>query len=671
MVRRGGAGGARGRSEGSSDFLRRTGRTMCGIAGAIGRIDGTIGEAVARMSAAQVRRGPDACGLWTSCPPEGGTGVVLAHRRLAIIDLSEDGRQPMADPETGNVIVFNGEIYNFQALRAELEREGARFRSRSDTEVILKAYSRWGEHAVPRLRGMFAFALWDAARRTLLFARDRLAIKPLYLSSVAGPGGARTLLFASEVRALLDSGLIEREIDPISLASYVWNGFVIGPGTIVRGVELLPAATCAIASIDGALPAPRRYWRLPAASSPPRPRKELEAQLSAAVRMHLVSDVPLGIFLSGGIDSSAIAAFAVRAGNATVRTFNIGFDEAAYDESPHARAVARVLGTEHHELRLSQETFRQKLPDALASLDQPTFDGINTYFVSRAVREAGLTVALAGTGGDELFGGYPSFRDVPWAARWSRRFCAFPPGLLRSAANAVTRAASFRAAVPPQTRWGKLGDALAARGELVDTYQVSQALFSSDFARQLLRHGWDGELHMGLPGKVAQELGELTAGCRPLPAVSALEMWCFLGERLLRDTDAASMACSLEVRVPFLDHEVVSAAAALEEQERFEPLGKKRVLRELALGGLDPQLFDRPKSGFVLPIDTWARGALKEEMTAALGDARFCEAAGLDARAVGRLWNAFLARAPGLYWSRIWAVYVLGWWCRTHRMSVR
>jgi asparagine synthase (glutamine-hydrolysing) len=487
---------------------------------------------------------------------------------------------------------------------------------------------------------------------------------------VVRSGGARTLLFASEVRALLACDFLAREVDPVALASYVWNGFVIGPNTIVHGIELLPAASSAVASTDGATLAPRRYWRLPAFSRP-RQKEELEEQLSSAVQMHLISDVPLGIFLSGGIDSSAIAALAVRTGNAKVRTFNIGFDEAVYDESGHARAVAQLLGTEHHELRLTQATFRRELPHALASLDQPTFDGINTYFVSRAVREAGLTVALAGTGGDELFGGYPSFRDVPWAARWSRRFSAFTPQLLRRAANAVVRAASFRADVPPQTRWGKLGDALAARGDLLDTYQVSYALFSSDFARQLLRRDVNGELRMGLPGQVAQELGEQIAGRRPLAALSLLELWCFLGERLLRDTDAASMASSLEVRVPFLDHEVVEAASALPDEERFQPLGKKRVLRELALGDLDGALFDRPKSGFVLPIDAWARDALKEEMSAALGDPAFCERAGLEARAVGRLWSAFLARAPGLYWSRIWAVYVLGWWCRAHRVSVR
>jgi asparagine synthase (glutamine-hydrolysing) len=644
---------------------------MCGIAGAIGAIDAQVLDGVRKMSEAQRHRGPDSSGLWMSCPPQGGHGVALAHRRLAIIDLSDDGRQPMEDPETGNVIVFNGEIYNFQALRRELERDGARFRSRCDTEVILKAYARWGAECVCRLRGMFAFAVWDSAQGTLLFARDRLGIKPLYVCSVISRGCGRSLLFASEVRAFLASGLVEREIDPVALSSYVWNGFVIGPSTIVRGVELLPAATYAVVAQDGVLRGPRRYWRLPAASSRRRNKDELEEELAAAVRLHLVSDVPLGIFLSGGIDSSAIAALAVRAGNAHVRTFNVGFDEPGYDESPYARAVAQALGTEHHELRLTQEAFRRELPDALASLDQPTFDGINTYFVSRLVREAGLTVALAGTGGDELFGGYSSFRRLPWIARWAHRLRRFSPELIRGVTNTVTRVATYGAPLGPQTRWGKIGDALAAGGDLVDTYQVAYALFSCDFARQLLKRGANGALHMGLPSEIAQELGRLIAGTQPLSAISILELWCFVGERLLRDTDAASMASSLEVRVPFVDHEVVSTAFSLPPDDRFEPLGKKQILRDAALGSLNGALFDRAKSGFVLPIENWARAALKQEMTAAFRERSFCERAGLDAAAVDRLWSAFLARAPGLYWSRIWAIYVLGWWCRWHRMSVR
>jgi len=205
---------------------------------------------------------------------------------------------------------------------------------------------------------------------------------------------------------------------------------------------------------------------------------------------------------------------------------------------------------------------------------------------------------------------------------------------------------------------------------LLETYQVSHALFSSDFARQLLKLNVNGELHMGLPTKVAQALTELISGRSTLAAISTLELWCFVGERLLRDTDTASMASSLEVRVPFLDHEVVSAVSALRDAPRFEPVGKKQVLRDVALRDLDRKLFDRPKSGFVLPIDRWARDVLRDEMTVALSDARFCEAAGLDGHAVGRLWSAFTQRAPGVHWSRIWAIYVLGWWCRQHRMSL-
>src|SRR5919197_2893331 len=459
---------------------------MCGIAGAVGAIDHEIIEGVRQMGVAQAHRGPDASGFWASNRTTSGKGAAFAFRRLAIIDLSEGGSQPMTDGETGNVIVFNGEIYNFEALRQELEANGERFRSRSDTEVILKAYARWGVECLPRLRGMFAFAIWDAAERSLLLARDRLGIKPLYLCGVSRPDGARTLLFASEVRALLATELPRREVDPVALASYVWNGFVVGPNTIVRGIELLPAGTSVVLSENATERGRRRYWQRPIGDTRPAARAELADELETAVRTHLVSDVPLGIFLSGGIDSSAVTALAVRSSNATVRTFTIGFDEVAYDESPYARAVASALGTEHQEIRLSRKMFERELPQALGSLDQPTFDGINTYFVSLVVRDAGLTVALAGTGGDEMFGGYRSFRDVPWAAWWSRRLSSVPREPLRAVATSAFAAIAPHGAVPAQTRWGKFGDVLATRGDLVDTYQVSSALFSSTFAGELM-----------------------------------------------------------------------------------------------------------------------------------------------------------------------------------------
>lgn len=651
---------------------------MCGIAGAIGAIDPAIIEAVQRMNDAQKHRGPDDEGFWRSAPPVGGSGpppggegAAFAFRRLAIIDLSADAHQPMIDPETGNVIVFNGEIYNYQELRKELSRQGAMFRSKSDTEVILKAYAQWGIEAVRKLRGMFAFAIWDSRKRQTVLARDRIGIKPLYLAGVERPAGGKALLFASEVRSILASDLVPRKLNQVALSSYIWNGFVIGPETIIDGVRLLPAGTIAIVNGDDGRIDLHRFWKIPRSSADRDGVENLREQLSTAARQHLVSDVPLGVFLSGGIDSSAVTALAARSAGSRVRTFNISFDESEFDESQHARAVANALGTEHVEVRLDQRAFRDQLSDALASIDQPTFDAINTYFVSRAVRAAGITVALAGTGGDELFGGYKSFVDIPKASRWSRRLSAVPEGVLRLAAQQIARARLGRfGEVPPQTRWGKLADAMATRGRLVDLYQTSYSLFTTDFMHDLLMVHINGELRSGLSTMRARELSELADDESQLHAISALELSCFVGERLLRDTDAASMAVSLEARVPLLDHQVIEAAAAVEPSRRFHPLGKKMLLRELAMGDLDPAMFDRPKSGFVLPIEVWCRAQLKDQVACTLADSSLCAAAGINHAAVGRLWRAFQAGAPGIYWSRVWSLFVLLEWCRTNRASI-
>jgi asparagine synthase (glutamine-hydrolysing) len=608
----------------------------------------------------------------------GEDGAMFAFRRLAIIDLSPEGHQPMTNDVTGDVIVFNGEIYNFQELRRELEALGDQFKSRSDTEVILKAYARWGANAISRLRGMFGLAIWDARTRRVLLARDRVGIKPLYLASIDRPGDRQTLLFASELRSLLATGLVARRLNPCAVGSYVWNGFVVGPETIIDGVRLLPAGSIAMVEPATGKCELHRYWDLPEAKPSSDGVDRLQHELQTAMQQHLFSDVPLGVFLSGGVDSSAVAALAAQQGGGAengrdgrVKTFNISFDEAEYDESTYAKAVADALGTEHADVRLTQRHFHDQLTDALRSIDQPTFDAINSYFVSRAVREAGITVALAGTGGDELFGGYRSFRDIPRAAKVSRRLKRVPEAALRGAAKGVARIKTGRAGeIPPQTRWGKLGDVLATRGCLLDLYQTSYALFTADFSKQLLAMNLNGELRSGLPKLRAHELSRLAGGSPTLHAISSLELANFIGERLLRDTDAASMAVSLEARVPLLDHAVIEAAAAVPEHERFEPLGRKMLLRRLAMQRLDPKIFDRPKSGFVLPIEVWARQELKADVERTLLDADRCASCGLNPDAVARLWRAFAAGAPGLYWSRIWAIFVLLWWCREHRASI-
>ena len=633
---------------------------MCGIVGAIGLVDAAVIEAVGRAHAALVHRGPDADGMWDDV--RDGRGVVLAHRRLAIIDLSADGAQPMHDPDTGNVIVFNGEIYNFGQLRKELEQLGHTFGTRTDTEVLLKAHVEWGDDAVHRLNGMFAYALWHARERRLLLVRDRMGIKPLYFAQEGG-----VVLFASEVRALLATGLVSRKLDPVGLATYLWNGFVVGPGSIIAGVKLLPASTMVSITDSREMGPMRRYWRQPMTGGQTDDTHELRRRLEESVGMRLVSDVPLGVFLSGGIDSSAIAALASRAADGRVRTFNISFDEAEFDESPFAKQVAESIGSDHHDVRVTQHDFANELDDALASIDQPTFDGINTYVVSRAVREAGLTVALAGTGGDELLGGYSSFRDLPVAMKWSRRTAAIPETWLRAAGAAVTRVKTGPPGeVEPQTRWGKLGDALATRGELLRMYQVSYALFTESFFEEL--SSLSQEVEYGLPRSRFEELADEAAG-HSLSAISRLEQGLFLGERLLRDTDAASMAVALEVRVPLLDHRIVEALAKLRESTRFHPLGQKRLLRELGLADVDPAIFDRPKSGFVLPLEVWCRTVLKDVMDSTFADSRLSNQLGLEPEAIGRLWRSYQAGSPGLYWSRVWSLFVLLNWCRQHGVS--
>lgn len=641
---------------------------MCGIAGAIGAIDPKIAAKVRVMMDAQVHRGPDDSGVFES---GGRPGVVFGFRRLAIIDLSADGHQPMVDRDRGNAIVFNGEIYNFAEIRRELQDLGEVFRSQGDTEVLLRAYGRWGSQAVAKLRGMFAFAIYDAEERRVFIARDRLGIKPLYYAEIERPDG-RVLLFASELRALLATDLFARHLDPTAVATYLWNGFVVGPGTAIRGISLLPAGCSLHVSLDAPRAAPERYWSL--GPRPQRPADEavqvLRTELATAARQHLVADVPLGVFLSGGVDSSATAALAVAAGSRQIRTFHICFDEAEFDESQYARAVATALGTEHVEFRLTQAHFHRELEAALASLDQPTFDGINTYFISRLVREAGFTVALAGTGGDELFGGYQSFRDLPRLRTLLRAAGIVPKTWLASMAKLIVRLKlGAPGEVPPQTRWGKLADVFSSGGAPLDLYQLAYGLFTREFLREVSVLGGVGT-SSGLPAVRSKELTDAMGGLTPLAAVSVCELALFLGERLLRDTDAASMATSLEVRVPLLDHVVVEAIQAIPDAARFMPLGKKDLLKSVAMPNLDAKLFDRPKAGFVLPIEVWAKDQLAAGILDMFSDRPLVESVGLNSSLLQALLRAFRSNAPGIYWSRIWAPYVFLQWCRRHRVML-
>lgn len=647
---------------------------MCGIAGVVGELSPQNRAALERMHKAMSHRGPDGEGTWESPPDARGRGVLLAHRRLAILDLSPAGAQPMTDPVTGQVMVFNGEIYNYLELRERLVAAGQRFESSGDSQVLLRALGLHGADALPWLRGMFAVARWDPATRRLLLARDPLGIKPLYVVRPEDPERAGwSLAFASEVRSLLASGLVGTlRLDPSAVASVVWNGFVVGPGTAVTGIDILWPGRAIEVDARGAEVWAQDFWRIPGqAPAADMDEARLATLLEEDVRLHLAADVPLAVFLSGGVDSSAVANLAKRVSLSPVHTFTLAFEEQELNEGPIARRIAEAIGTEHREVLLTEDGFLGQLEPALAGLDQPTFDAINAFVLSRAIRDAGFTVALAGTGGDELFGGYSSFRDLPTLHRFGKATRRLPRKALVACATLATSA--LRAGdggVSPQTRWAKLPAMLERGDDLRALYQYAYALFLPSLHQELLGPGIAGAVELGLPTAMHERLAEETRGRSDLSAISVMEQRLFLGERLLRDNDVASMAVSLEQRVPFVDQALFQAVDRLPDATRYSPIRKKTLLRRIGLRGLDPAIFDRPKSGFVLPFDRWIRRGLRDEVDRTLRDPELVKQAGLSPEPVGRLWKAFLDGQPGLYWSRVWALFVLVRWCERNRVRI-
>jgi asparagine synthase (glutamine-hydrolysing) len=640
---------------------------MCGIGGGILPKGIEAERQATLLNEAMGHRGPDDSGCQVVEIDEGASA--LASTRLSIIDLSAAGHMPMQDPETGNWIVHNGEVYNFLDLRAELDAAGHQFRSRTDTEVILKAYAEWGVACLQRFRGMFAFAIWDHAMRELFLARDRVGLKPLYYYQ-----DNDIFLFASEVRALLATGVVERKLDPTALECFLWNGFEIAPQTMVRGVRsLLPGRWMRIGE-DGKLKETKSYWSLPTDAAGTAMaeglRDRARARLEEAVKLRLISDVPLGAFLSGGLDSTAIVALMGRGGS-DVRTCSITFDEPEFDESAYSRWAAEKYRTQHTEIRLRAEDFASWLPEALAAMDQPTFDGINTYCVARAVREHGLTVALSGLGSDELFGGYPFFKTIPWLRglavggrllpeRWVRGLGA---RLERSLAPVAGPWKTLELAVePPAPALGVLAG-----------YQVSQMLFPAWAREQLLETSSAGATHgllYGLPPEFAFGLlAELDSGDM-MDQISRSTLRVFLAERALRDTDSMSMGVSLEVRAPFTDHLFIEDMLSFAGRVRTRGAPDKPFLRELVLPFVGEDYPVRRKQGFIFPFEKWLRTPqIQGLVEQALREQDLVQSAGLQGPVVRRLVEAFHRPGSSVPWSRLWALYVLVDWCHTNGVT--
>ena len=608
---------------------------MCGIAGGGGFAPEQLRTAVGVMCTQMQARGPDDEGVESF----GEGHVCLGNRRLAIIDPSPAGHQPMVHPETGQAIAFNGMIYNFRELAAQLEAEGERFTSDCDTEVILRAYARYGPDCVHHLRGMFAFAIWDPRTREVFLARDRLGIKPLYYAEPEG-----RLLFSSHVRAILATGLVERRLSAAGVRSFLATGAVADPLTIADGVLSLEAGHRARWSATGGLRV-ERWWAPPAhadyAGSREDAVRELRERLEEAVRCHLVSDAPLGIFLSGGVDSSLMAGLAARQTD-HVRTVSVVFDDdPAFSEERYQRLVADKLGVENVAVSLTGDDLLRRADRAFGAMDQPTIDGLNTLAVSSAAAEAGLKVALSGLGADELFNGYGHVDRV----RRLERARALPAPVGRVVGRGVT-AVRKDSASKKMALW--LGGELP-RGR---SYELLRSLYLPTDLGRLMR----SPAANGIPRPDA-----LNGSGDVFNEVSSLDVTNYMRNMLLRDTDAMSMSVSLEVRVPFVDNELVDwtlrLPGALKDGER------KALLVDATRDVLPEEIFTRRKQGFVLPIERWLRSSLHDEVQTAVTAPHAGVAELVDTAAATGEWERFLG--GDATWHRPWALYALERWARS------
>jgi len=635
---------------------------MCGICGVVGNTELDSTESVVRQMMGQMHhRGPDEEGIFVD------HSVALGMRRLSIIDV-DGGSQPVFNEDKSAVVVFNGEIYNFRELRRTLEASGHIFETDSDTEVIVHAYEQWGEDCVDYIEGMFAFALAETSKSTrkgnprVLLARDRLGIKPLYYALVDG-----ALMFSSEVRSLLASGQIEPRLSKSALKSYLLFGSVAEPMTLVEGICSLPPGHRIVisAATHHSNIQSEPYWDFAKSAQPSlatkKPEREnattfLRSLLEESVDNHMVADVPIGIFLSSGIDSTALVSLAAQKGG-PVHTLTVVFEEREFSEAEIARRTAQKFGTIHQEICVSGTDVLERLSEAVGALDQPSMDGINSYFVSWAARQSGLKVALSGLGGDEIFGGYSTFRSTPRAAS----------------------AAALARNVPFHSFLGSMAEKVSTLVSNKDAHRKMAALWQDPnvfphpyfYTRLLFTpaqvHGLMSSNGVGPADPWVQWLTQTAEGSQQLDdftAVSCLESRSYMVNTLLRDTDAMSMANSLEVRVPFLDHPIVEYVTRLPGSIKRTNGTPKSLLVDAMRDLLPSEVITQPKKTFTFPWEHWLRGALKNEMEAEFNSIAPSLKQCLDERAIRRVWKSFLEGKSS--WSRVWSLFVLNRWARRH-----
>ncbi|TRX70559.1 asparagine synthase (glutamine-hydrolyzing) [Carboxylicivirga sp. M1479] len=618
---------------------------MCGINGIFSHNKQTYIPQVELMNKAMEHRGPDDHGIHSA------DHITLGHQRLSIIDLSDAGHQPMHSADAQLTIVFNGEIYNFAEIRKELNYP---FQSHSDTEVILAAWQQWGIKCLDRFNGMFAFAVWDHTKNELTVVRDRLGIKPLYYHY-----DGQQLVFSSEIRSLLASELIDRQIDTEGLNDYLRYQTVQAPNTILKDVWMLEPGSYMIISQGNTELKKDRWWHIDhcqteVPDSYEDLKEEVRHRFYQSVQRRLVADVPFGAFLSGGIDSSAVVGAMAHSSNRQVKTFNISFAEKEFSEAKYAAHIAQIHQTDHTEINLSPNDFLNELPNALNAIDHPSGDGPNTWMVSKVTREAGVTMALSGLGGDELFAGYAIFNRMAKLDK-NQSLWKLPKSLRQLMGAGLQK-------VKPGVASDKVKAILSQTNyDFTSQYAISRQVLLDNRVGELLSSDISGH-HLPVTLLNQFNLGDKSL----LTKVSISEISTYMQNVLLRDSDQMSMAHALEVRVPFLDHELVELLLSVPDAMKYPHTPKKLLVDSLS-DLLPDYIVNRPKMGFVFPWSEWLKKDLFE-----LADHHIKQLAlrpYFNAAAVTNLWAKFNSGDPSLTYSRIWPLVVLNHWMETNRIS--
>ena len=621
---------------------------MCGITGIFSLTDRAVPDALRPMNETIVHRGPDDDGTFRD------HRAGLAMRRLSIIGV-DNGHQPMFNEDRDVALVFNGEIYNYSTLKEDLLDRNHRFASLSDAEVVVHLYEEYGEGCVDHLRGMFAFALYDLRRQRLLLVRDRSGQKPLYYATVDD-----FLVFGSEIKALHASGLVTKELDQDALRSYLTYGFVVGEHTLFENVRKLQAGHTLTATTENV--ETRQYWDLPASSSEPTSLEEAAARirelLDEAVRKRLMAEVPLGAFLSGGVDSSAIVALMARHLEQSIQTFCVGFEDSRYDELPHARAVARKFGTRHHELVLRGCNL-ELLRDLNWHHDEPSGDpaAVPTFCLSRFARQR-ITVTLTGEGGDETFAGYPHYRHSYRFSRLESRL----PGL-RAVARGVGRLEGLLGGAGSARFWKGVWIAGLPSAERHRGWYATYT--DVELARLLRRELRDGARNGALTAPF-RTLQARVEDRDPLDQLLYVDSKLTLADQLLMKVDKTTMAASLEARCPLLDQDLVEYAAALPASLKLSNSGAKLVLREALRGLLTDDILDRPKQGFDVPLATWLLRDLEGFVSAGLLAENSPVSRYLDLGTIQGVWRRFLRRRDMRSSKQIWRLLNFAIWHEIH-----